>query len=572
MLDILLKECTTIVDGLEIKYMFKPATQDVHHLIIIFSGFGYRSLFTYDFSGESLKDVPCSILWIKDEFDGEPCYYMCKHRDFHIENCVYKFITMIMDSCHLTKDNVTVLGASKGGTTSLYYGIKYHFKNIISSAGQINLGDFLELPSHSVTCKAMYDSNMDDNNDFFEYLLEKVINDVSDIDSNIYLIYSECDCYQDYSKINNLLRSKCKNYNEIKVVSNLVNSHNQITKYSVPFIKSILLQSIYGVSPRFKEVTLGNIKNFQVVDVFDNFLIEKKPEAYFEKISYNKNSLQINVISVDRFANEDSKVFLLLEGQHSYRLELKPIKGNNLNGKYYLYDYFDINNCLYELVKPINISKLKPSLYDISLVRVLGNIEKKTKLTSLKSFSTVLNLDNDVLGRIYQNKNDECVRLFLSQAISKYEPDLFIIEKSEISKTSLFFVGEFIKYGVALENYNDLDFYLVFKNIKTGRNLTYRIAKGSNNSLRKKFFEGEMLLSKAVFTMPGYNKFILGKDFVLVDGLYDVYISMILLNNISSVYSYKYMFIEVVNNEISFSLENKQKMVNGFSTNSQLWQ
>ncbi|MEE3423554.1 MAG: hypothetical protein VZR11_12755 [Succinimonas sp.] len=267
MLDILLKECTAVVDGLEIKYMFKPATQDVRHLIIIFSGFGYRSLFTYDFSGESLKDVPCSILWIKDEFNGEPCYYLCKHRDFYIEHCVYKFITMVMDLCHLTKNEATVLGASKGATTSLYYGIKYGFKNIISSAGQINLGTFLDLPSHVVTREAMYDSNMNDNTEFFESLLERVINGAADIDSNIYLIYSECDCYQDYTNINKLLSSRCKNFNEIKVVSNLINNHNQITRYSVPFIKSILLQSVYGISPRFRQVSLGRSEDVSMAGV-----------------------------------------------------------------------------------------------------------------------------------------------------------------------------------------------------------------------------------------------------------------------------------------------------------------
>ncbi|MEE3423553.1 MAG: hypothetical protein VZR11_12750 [Succinimonas sp.] len=252
---------------------------------------------------------------------------------------------------------------------------------------------------------------------------------------------------------------------------------------------------------------------------------------------------------------------MILEGEKSCRFELKRIKGKDLNGKYYKFDYFDINSCLYELIKPIDINQLKPSLYDISLVRVSGNTEKKTWLTSLKNFSTVLNSDDNVLGRIYQNKGDECVRLFVSPSVSAHEPDSFMIEKSEFSKTSLFFVGDFIKYGVALNNYGDLDFYLIFKNIKTGKKSLFRIAKGSNNSLRKKLFNGEMLLSKAVFTMPGYKSFVIGKDFTLDDGLYEVYISMILLNNISSVYSYKYMFLEVQNGEISFVLENEQKYI-----------
>ena len=48
-------------NDVDIKYMFKPGNRDVEHLIIIFSGYGGSSLFTYDFAGKSLEDIPCSI-------------------------------------------------------------------------------------------------------------------------------------------------------------------------------------------------------------------------------------------------------------------------------------------------------------------------------------------------------------------------------------------------------------------------------------------------------------------------------------------------------------------------------
>ena len=48
MIEIKLTEKQEIVDGLEIKYMFKPATLDVEHLIVIFSGYGAKSLYKLD--------------------------------------------------------------------------------------------------------------------------------------------------------------------------------------------------------------------------------------------------------------------------------------------------------------------------------------------------------------------------------------------------------------------------------------------------------------------------------------------------------------------------------------------
>ncbi|MDK8210807.1 hypothetical protein QP741_24980, partial [Bacillus subtilis] len=49
----------------------------------------------------------------------------------------------IMSKHGFTHKNVMTVGSSKGGYAALYYGIKYHFGQVIAGAPQSKLGDFL---------------------------------------------------------------------------------------------------------------------------------------------------------------------------------------------------------------------------------------------------------------------------------------------------------------------------------------------------------------------------------------------------------------------------------------------
>ena len=62
--------------GIEVIYKYKPRKYDNKHLIIVFSGFGGVSEFTYDFQN-SLDNCPAHILWIKDCFYSHCSYYLC---------------------------------------------------------------------------------------------------------------------------------------------------------------------------------------------------------------------------------------------------------------------------------------------------------------------------------------------------------------------------------------------------------------------------------------------------------------------------------------------------------------
>lgn len=527
-------------NDVDIKYMFKPGNRDVEHLIIIFSGYGGSSLFTYDFAGKSLEDIPCSILWIKDDFEGVPCFYLCKERKFFIEETVYKFIEHKMNLLSLNKDKVTLLGASKGGFASLYFGIKYKFKNIIASAPIIDLGTFLNIDSHVVSRNGMYSKETDDNTIFFNELLYSLIstNDIFNLHINI--VFSNCDEHQSFDKVNPLLDSKCKNFSSICVNSNLVTKHNEITRYSVPIIKMLLLHSIYEFHTK-KSSVVGKIsshfnfeKNKEIIDGFQNR--SDYFEAYFEKFLYSKNNLQMQFVFVNRILGSFKDIHLLLTSPKAkYTFKLRKIGSLNVNMKYYKYFYTDLDNCCYELDKPININTLTPSLYKMHIVVSDGQTERNVPIVSSNPINTILNKEVSVIGKLISERETFRTMLLVSPVLSCFEPDFFELSKTKVTNDSIYFLGNFVRYGLICDLWQDLDFYMVFENSSKEIVETIRIGKGNNPSLLS-LFNGNNLNSKCSF-LPIANKNLkLGTDFKLKDGLYTVYISMI---NETSLFSHK---------------------------------
>ena len=554
MIETKLVEKKEIVDGLEIKYMFKPATLDVEHLIVIFSGFGARSLFTYDFAGDSLKDIPSNILWIKDEFGGAPCYYLCKHRDFSIEEKVIKFIDKKINELSLCKDDVTILGASKGGSAALYFGIKYHFKNIISSAPQFDIGEYLKNPVTSKDVyKEMYDLERNDNDTFFNTLIYSLISKSEDYGENIYLIYSDCDEWQDYDKAIQLLKKTFKNVSQIKVDSNLVNTHSRITGYALSVIKSILLQNSYKFAPYFDYLKIGENAPKTITDNLKDSQLDL--ECYLERCLYTTKSLQLKILNLCRFSDETfskARYYLYLESNVGvrYKFDLKkiqpsPIEQKDLEKKYFLYSYYDMRDSYFELINPLDLTSLKPLLYNLYIIKSEEQKEIKSTLTAVNEQVVYLNKDSELLGKIFSYRDDS-VKLYLSSDISSKEPDIFKITKSLVNKSSFLYEGYFIKYGIICDDYSDLDFYLVFKNIKNNKSTRIRIAKGHDKRLNS-LFCGECFISKAEFTSQGRKALVLGKDLHLLNGEYELYISMITL---SQIFSYKFAHWNVINNII----------------------
>ena len=198
------KELTIKSNGIPIKYKYKEGILDCRHLIVIFSGFGWSSNFTYDF-GKSVEDVPSYILWIKDEFYGNCCLYSMYNGKFDVEFAVVSFIRKFITEHHLDPSFVTIVGASKGGAAALYLGTKYKFKNIIASAPQIRLGDFLSKVHNDVFNHMTGSDN--EKQSFLNEIIPNTIQQTNISTKNYVVVCSDVDEYETCVSLDNMLHS-----------------------------------------------------------------------------------------------------------------------------------------------------------------------------------------------------------------------------------------------------------------------------------------------------------------------------------------------------------------------------
>ncbi|MBC1357011.1 accessory Sec system protein Asp2 [Listeria booriae] len=130
-----------------VKYLFQKAKKKSDKLLISFSGLHSQEFKGGDPVYNHFRTLwPCDVnkLFILDEYKGQFCYYMghnCKH-DY--ERSVIALITTIANDLGISSDNIIASGSSKGGATSLYYAMKYHFGTAIVGAPQVYIAKYLK--------------------------------------------------------------------------------------------------------------------------------------------------------------------------------------------------------------------------------------------------------------------------------------------------------------------------------------------------------------------------------------------------------------------------------------------
>jgi hypothetical protein len=241
------------INDLSIHYKFRAPKYDCRHLLIIMSGFNIPDPTVYDFlmTGQYCRSA---ILWIKDDFGGQPAYYLCNNMDFKIEKGVSTLIDGVID--FLKPTMTSIVGGSKGGSMALYYGIKHNLPNIISTVPQFNIGSYVDEHWRDVSQKMM--GTVDPMNiQALNNYLPAIIQKDSNTQRHVYLFTSPQDeQFETEIKPNIPLFSKYDNFSLIETNSPFVKEHTQVTAYNINLILSIIYQLEDGIQPK-----LGRVKN-----------------------------------------------------------------------------------------------------------------------------------------------------------------------------------------------------------------------------------------------------------------------------------------------------------------------
>ena len=366
----------TVVEGISIKYIFKQRKYDNNHLVIVFSGFGGNTEFTFDFLNV-FQNVNANVLWIKDEFYEHCSYYLAHNNDFSIENSIIKFIEQNIKSLGITKKDVTIIGASKGGSAALYYGLKYDFKNIIATVPQLLVGAYAKNSWPHV-----YKHMLGDEGDqkYFDSLIINLLKSEKDFNKNIYLLTSTVDIqYKDHISPFLSYFYKYNNFNLLYSESILVREHNQVTGHHVDVLLGIVTMLSSNVIPRLGSQTIyGDASKRE----------EEKHEVYVDlkNIYFEKNKLFLDGVGIVR--GKDAKDYsdinyrLILVSKNSKEIIIPLAKAHRpyltrmfYSGNLYIYDKCWFTTYQYAGVSLVSIPK---GQYDLFLeILIQGEVYRE---------------------------------------------------------------------------------------------------------------------------------------------------------------------------------------------------
>ncbi|MFD7436415.1 accessory Sec system protein Asp2 [Streptomyces sp. NPDC059861] len=369
-----------------VEFQFRPAQGDHPHLLVVFSSVGSK----YGF-GNALESVKCNILRIRDHFDGGASYYVARNMDFSVTDSIQALIEDHMRRLRVTRDEVTLLGASKGGSAALYYGLKYDYKNIVASTPQYFLGSYSK--GHGQLGDAVLgEGQSEENVATMDAVMKDVLAQRSDLKRNIYVVSSPGD-YQYEQEVEHYLPAlrEYENFNFLFVESPTVRRHDEVVRQALPSILSIVYSLTEGAAPRWGEVRIGTdsedpeaaAEHLAGLRERDTALATLRSAEFADGCLQLKGHAFLPGVSPDGPAVETKQLVLEKDGETwTYPLEsTKEIR---------LYrDYFDEYFCEYAMggfasQGELAFTGLPQGTYDVSVCITSEDegIERRTRLIS----------------------------------------------------------------------------------------------------------------------------------------------------------------------------------------------
>ncbi|WP_165986591.1 hypothetical protein [Streptomyces sp. YIM 98790] len=236
-----------------VEYQFRPARGHHPHLLVVFASVGTEWGF-----GNQLDQVQCNILRIRDRFDGGTSYYVARDMDFGVQQAVQAVIRGRAERLGLDpREQVTLLGHSKGGSAALLHGVKYGYRNIVMSTPQYYLGSYSH--NHGNLGASVLGAGQPAGSvAAMDRVLPDLLERETDFDRNVYLLSSPAD-YQYEQEVRPMLPAlrKYENFTFLFLRSPAIRRHEEVVRQGMPLVWSIVHSLTEGVVPRLGELEIG---------------------------------------------------------------------------------------------------------------------------------------------------------------------------------------------------------------------------------------------------------------------------------------------------------------------------
>lgn len=448
-----------------VEYKFSPPKRDRRHFLVIFSGGFVGGI---DFGGKSTTLLESAVLWIRDP---ENSYYIQKGADRWYGESTQALIANYMSILGIDKKDVTLLGASKGGTAALYHGLTGGYSNIVASAPRIHpaMGNKEQRPK---VVEELVGSASFEAEKAFDNLLPRLIRD-SPKDKNLYLFTSIADVqYSTEIEPNLRLFKKYTNFNLICTDSPSVNQHEDVTLYNIQPIMSVVGLLTDGFVPKLDNTANGHRSTqnaihdptetpFYGTAVNDVDQLEVRPEGiWIAGRSFIRGIDASDYGSVRRFLQ-------LKCGKQIHRAYLGGLKDRRNNR-----DYFDHESISYvaggyapQGNKPIPLDELESGTYEARMQIKSGDItlvSNDFKTRPLHSFHTI----KDYVVSVEANGTSIQVTKMPIHLRTTVDGQ-FTVEDHWFKSGKIHLSGRFSLNNINISEWDQVEYRLLFINEKT---------------------------------------------------------------------------------------------------------
>lgn len=467
----LMKLMKNKIDNLinNLEYTFRPAKLDRRHLLVIFISEKNEPALT-KICSEIYSSCGSNILTIKGGPLGLEDIYTSPSIKLDIEASILSLVQHHLDRCQLPKNLCTLSGFSLGARFSIYFGIKYNFKNLIVSCPKFSKAS---LQKYNPKKLPEDDQNSYSNKDlvYIDDVITSILRGDEDIDKNIYLITSPNDDFYPCSTEPLLpYFNRYKNFNLFFTKSRLATQTHSICTYNIPIILSILLAHGEGIQPRYGQVVNG-IEHHDIAEI-NSYLKDQAHEKNIvvdiESIEFKKDLFHIYGVGFIRGLKcpeyKDIKHSLILSGLEQYEFPLGKII-NKDNGITYFDNYF----CDYSAASfttlghhGIDLSLLPNDKYEILIKVSCMDVELTTHPVIKFNPTNCYIFKNRSATIAYFNK-----KTFLTIDNIKHSIDdnyNFSVKDKWVNKFYIHYEGVFAIKGLKVHNWGDGQYYLSLHN------------------------------------------------------------------------------------------------------------
>lgn len=464
-------------EEIQLEYKFSLPKRDRRHLVVVFSG-GFVG--GYDFDGSSFTRLGCSILWIRDKQNS---YYIQRNGNDVFERAVQDLIDKKAEDFGLEKNQITLLGTSKGGAAALYHGLKYDYSNIVASVPRIYpargnlelrkpivegiLGNLDEASIHE------FDSRISD-------LLK-----TSDNRKNLYVFSSPDDVQYKTEILPNLAKfRRFDNFNYVETKSTNVRQHEDVTLYNLPIISSILSMLIDGIKLNFGEVNNGNLSQS---DFKDRKLVRdliSRPIASIESIDLLEEGLYVKgrgflmYRSAADYGDVRRRLILTDQNGHEvFSVHLGGLKDRRNNRDFEDGTGFDYVAGSYATIgnRPYSLNDLPYGIYNVFLEIIQGG--KRVRCDNLESkdlfFFRAINeyiLQVDIKSGKFRLSKMPLIDVNEHQNSVK-------VERILVENSKLFIQGSCMFSNLSTPDWQDIQFKLVLRGLPSNKTVNFVLAK-----------------------------------------------------------------------------------------------